>query len=421
MRPRKPHIVVVTPNFPIPEEPYRGRPVYETVRSLASMASVKVICPVAKYPAPAWLHPRSYRYYPAPQSDFSLPGVEVRYFEYPVFPYLSRPLNGTLCRQKLMPLLKNEQPQLVLAYWLYPVGYAAVAAAEQLGVPAVVVGRGSDVCCVDGIVLRELTRRTLSQASYVITVSEELRRRAIQLGARPSQSKAVPNGCDLSVFYPTAKAHSRAHFGLPESAELILFVGRLVPSKGVRELLAAFEGLAAKRKSLYLVLAGEGNLESEIVAFLQRTGLRDRLRVVGPCPPVQIAQWINAADLVCLPSYSEGCPNTIIEALACGRPVVSTAVGGVAELVNSQNGILVDPGDAQALTRALDAALGRSWETEAIGNSSRRTWSDAAQETLSICEDVLSAFHIAEDRISFADDRAILATTPQSQAAPTSF
>ncbi len=133
MQPRKPRIVVVTPNFPILEEPYRGRPVYETVRSLASMASVKVLCPVAKYPAPAWLHPRSYRYYPAPQSDFSLPGVEVHYFEYPVFPYLSRPLNGTLCRRKLMPLLKNEQPQLVLAYWLYPVGYAAVAAAEELG------------------------------------------------------------------------------------------------------------------------------------------------------------------------------------------------------------------------------------------------------------------------------------------------
>jgi glycosyltransferase involved in cell wall biosynthesis len=309
----------------------------------------------------------------------------------------------------------------MLAYWLYPVGYAAVAAAEELGVPAVVVGRGSDICCVDGIVLQELTRRTLSQASYVITVSEELRRRAIQLGARPSQSKTVPNGCDLSVFYPTAKTHARSHFSLPDSSEVILFVGRLVQSKGVRELLTAFEELAAKRKNLYLVLAGEGNLEPEIAAFLQRTGLRDRLRVAGPCPPVQIAQWMNAADLVCLPSYSEGCPNTIIEALACGRPVVSTAVGGVAELVNSRNGILVAPRDPQALTRALDTALERSWEAETISNSSRRTWSDAAQETFSICEDVLSTFHVSEEKILFADDRTILPSTPQAQPAPTSF
>jgi teichuronic acid biosynthesis glycosyltransferase TuaC len=420
MQPKKPRIVVVTPNFPIPEEPYRGRPVYETVRSLASMASVKVLCPVAKYPAPTLLHPRSYRYYPAPQSEFSLPGVDVQYFEYPVFPYLSRPLNGMFCRQKLMPLLKREQPQLVLAYWLYPVGYAAVAASKELGVPAIVVGRGSDVCCVDGIVLQELTRRTLSQASYVITVSEELRRRAIQLGARSSQCKAVPNGCDFSVFYPTAKDEARAHVDVPKSSELILFVGRLVRSKGVRELLAAFELLAAQRKRLYLVLAGEGDLEFEIAAFLRRTGLRGRLRVVGPCPPVRIAQWMNAADLVCLPSYSEGCPNTIIEALACGRPVVSTKVGGVSELVSQENGILVAARDARALTGALDRALDESWEPASICNSSLRTWSDAAKETFSVCEDVLSAFQMAEDRISSADGHAILAT-PRSQAAPTSF
>ena len=421
MPPKKPHIVVVTPNFPIPEEPYRGRPVYETVRNLASMASVKVLCPVAKYPAPASLHPKSYRYYPAPQSDFSLPGVDVQYFEYPVFPYLSRPMNGILCRQKLLPALRREQPQLVLAYWLYPVGYAAVTASEELGVPAVVVGRGSDVCCVEGVVQRELTRRTLSHASYVITVSEELRRRAIQLGARSAQSKAVPNGCDFSVFFPTAKSPARANVGIPESNELILFVGRLVQSKGVRELLSAFEALAAKRRRLQLVLAGEGNFEPEIAAFLQRTGLEDRLRVIGPCPPAQIADWMNAADLVCLPSYSEGCPNTIIEALACGRPVVSTTVGGVSELVNPRNGILVAPGDSHALAAALNAALERSWEADAISNSSRRTWSDAAQETFSICENVLSAFHLAGDRVSFPEDRTVFSSTPQSQAAPTSF
>lgn len=428
MTPEKPRIVVVTPNFPIPEEPYRGRPVYETVRRLATMASVKVLCPVATYPAPASLHPRSYRYYPAPESDFSLPGVEVQYFEYPVFPYLSRPLNGMLCRHRLLPLLKREQPQLVLAYWLYPVGYAAVTAAEALTVPAVVVGRGSDVCRINGRVLRELTRRTLSRASFVITVSEELRRRAIQLGARPAQSKAVPNGCDLSVFHPSNTLQARASVGLPETGEVILFLGRLVALKGVRELLASFEQLAAQRKHLRLVLAGEGDLEPEIVSFLQRTRLRDRIQVVGPCPPAQVAQWINAADLVCLPSYSEGCPNSIIESLACGRPVVTTSVGGVPELITPQNGILVPPGDIAALTRALDAALHRPWDAVAISQAFRRTWTEAAQETFSICESVLSAFR--QDRESAGEAMhkelelivhatALPASASRSQAIPT--
>jgi glycosyltransferase involved in cell wall biosynthesis len=419
MQRRKPHIVVVTPNFPIPEEPYRGRPVYETVRSLATMATVKVLCPVATYPAPSSLHPRSYRYYPAPQSDFSLPGVDAEYLEYPVFPYFSRACNGILCRKKLMPRLRREQPQLVLAYWLYPVGYAAVTAAEELGVPSVVVGRGSDVCCIDGIVQRQLTRRTLHGASYVITVSEALRRRAIELGARPSQCKTVSNGCDLSVFYPAGKAVSRASLHVPESDEVILFAGRLVQAKGVRELLTAFQRLAEKRKHLRLVLVGEGNMIPEILALSRKTGLQDRLQLIGPGSPAQIAQWMNAADVVCLPSYSEGCPNTIVEALACGRPVVSTAVGGVAELVNPRNGILVPPRDSRALARALDTALEQSWDPQVISNFSRRTWSDAAQETFAVCEDVLSNFRATRKSLFFQDDPAMVASTPHSQTAST--
>jgi len=98
----------------------------------------------------------------------------------------------------------------------------------------VVVGRGSDVCRVDGIVTRELTKHALSHASFVITVSDEIRRRTIQMGARPSHTKTVRNGCDLSVFYPMPTEGPRAGFGIPKDSELILFVGRLVALKGVR-------------------------------------------------------------------------------------------------------------------------------------------------------------------------------------------
>jgi len=420
MKSAKPRISVVTPNFPIPEEPYRGRPVYETVRELAALASVKVLCPVATYPAPSSLHPRTYRYYPAPHSDFSLPGVDVEYFKYPVFPYFSRPLNGRICRQNLMPLLRREQPQLILAYWLYPIGYAAVTAAEELGVPAVVVGRGSDVCRIDGIVMRELTRQTLSRASFVITVSEQIRRRSIQLGARPSHTRTVRNGCDLSVFHPVSKAEARARVGIPTDAELILFVGRLVPLKGIRELLSAFEPLAAQRKSLHLVLTGEGCLETEIHQLIERTGFRSRVHLLKPCGPAEVAQWINASNLVCLPSHSEGCPNSIIESLACGRPVVATDVGGIPELIDHSNGILVPPGNAEALASAIRAVLDRPWDSSAISDACHRTWNEVAQETLSICEGVLSTGRRSERKVSYETEKAILAAS-HSHAAPNSF
>ena len=101
-----------------------------------------------------------------------------------------------------------------------------------------------------------------------------------------------------------------------------------------------------------------------------------------------MAQWMRAADVFCLPSYSEGCPNVVVEALACGRPVVSTEVGGVPELVNESNGILVAPRDAVALRTALDKALDKAWDSDEIARTSARSWETVAQETLAVCHRV---------------------------------
>jgi len=84
---------------------------------------------------------------------------------------------------------------------------------------------------------------------------------------------------------------------------------------------------------------------------------------------------------VVLASHSEGCPSAIIEALACGRPVVATKVGGIPELINDRNGLLVPPRDVKALTLALELALNKSWDPVAISNQFQRTWTEVAQET----------------------------------------
>jgi len=135
----------------------------------------------------------------------------------------------------------------------------------------------------------------------------------------------------------------------------------------------------------------------------------------------EVAQWINAANLVCLPSHSEGCPNTIIESLACGRPVVATTVGGIPELVHDDNGILVPPGDVLALTQALNIALDTKWDSAAISHGCHRTWHEVAQETLSICEGVLASPRRTECAPIFDTEDAILAPAGGSQIATNSF
>jgi len=212
----QPNIVVVTPHFPIPEEPYRGRSIYETMRQLSRMANVKVLCSVAKYPPLSWLYPKSYRYYRPPISPL-MTDVDTKFFEYPVFPLISRPLNGRLCREYLLPLLRQSKPDLVLACWIYPEGYAAVSAAQALGIPSVVIGLGSDLRRNKGMRRRHLTTRVLKQASCVITVSEEQRHRAIRLGSFATRTWPVLNGCDFSVFHPRNRVACRLQPDYPIS------------------------------------------------------------------------------------------------------------------------------------------------------------------------------------------------------------
>jgi len=149
----------------------------------------------------------------------------------------------------------------------------------------------------------------------------------------------------------------------------------------VRELSAAIELLAPRSPRIRAVLIGDGPL---------RAGLPPaRLHFPGRQDSIAVARWLAAADLFCLPSYSEGCPNVVVEALATGCPVVATRVGGIPELIDPDSGVLVPPRDATALADGLAAALGRSWDRSAIARRHQRSWADAAAETWRICTSVL--------------------------------
>jgi glycosyltransferase involved in cell wall biosynthesis len=99
-----------------------------------------------------------------------------------------------------------------------------------------------------------------------------------------------------------------------------------------------------------------------------------------------------AADITCLPSYTEGCPNAIVESLACGRAVVGTNVGGIPELVNASNGILVRPHDPADLAQGIAAALARQWDEAAIAAASQRSWGEVARETVEVCAAVVESY-----------------------------
>lgn len=378
-------LLIVTSQFPIAGEPNRGRPVYQTICELSRLATVRVLSPVAHYPR--WAQPRSYLFRRADEAH-SVEGCDVEYVRYHALPALSRPFNGWSCARALHAPLRAFAPDVVLSYWLYPDAYGAMLAARKAGLPLVAGARGSDLRVRDAI-SRTLTQPVVRSAQRLLVVSEDLGRVAVKdYGADASRIRTIPNGCDASLFHPAERAGARDALGIAADAEVVAYVGRLVPEKGLRELLDACRTLATRRPRLCLVIVGEGPMREEI---RMRLAAEPSLQITlaGAQPPSEVSRWMAASDLVTLPSYSEGHPNVLVEALACGRPVVSTPVGGIPEVVDADSGILVPARDATALAAGLAEALDRQWDHQALALKFSRDWRQVAEETLEACEQAL--------------------------------
>jgi len=376
-------ILVVTSQFPIAGEPTRGRPIHQTVRELARLADVRVASPVAVYPR--WAQPRSYLYR-APEK-LAL-DCDVEYISYPALPAISRPFNGWLCGRAIDASVTRFKPDVVLSYWLYPDAFGAMLAARRHGLPLVAGARGSDIRVRDAI-SRALTRRVVRAADRLLVVSEDLGRLAASdYGADRARIAAVTNGCDANVFHLGDRRDAREALGITPDATLVAYAGRLVAEKGLRELIAATQRIAAVRPGVELALIGDGPLAAEL-REIAVTAAPLRMYLPGAIAPAAVAQWMTASNAFALPSYSEGYPNVLVEALACGRPIVATRVGGIPEIVDDSTGILIAPRDEPALERALVDVLGRNWDETTLSRRFSRSWAAVAAETHAVCASAL--------------------------------
>jgi glycosyltransferase involved in cell wall biosynthesis len=376
-------IAVVTRYFPSSAEPWQGRSAYQTLRVLAREAHVQVFFPNAMYPA--LLKPRS-RIYEKLDASYSPPGVKVGYYDYPAVPLISRPFNGHLAARVLLPYVRDFAPDLIFSIFLYPDGYAALQIGKALSVPVVAMGIGSDINSIADPISALHTRTLLRGIDFLVTVSDDLRKKAVLMGARPEKSRAIINGCDLSVFQVGDRAEARQKLHIDSHSEAVVYIGRMDVKKGLRELVAAAVSMRGQRPELHVYLVGEGPDRPLIEAAIQASNATSYIHALPGCAPDDVAVWMAAADLVTLPSYMEGCPNAVLEALACGRPVVATNVGGIPEIMNDACGRLVPPRDAAALAQALTSVLDASWDAQAISAHWSRSWNTVAAELRDIFE-----------------------------------
>lgn len=383
-------IALVTPMLPVPHDQTRGRYIHETARSLSKLATVKVFFQQLRYPQIPLLAPRSF-IDGCVGPDYRIDGIDVETDSYPALPLVSRAFNGHVNAALMGSRVRAFRPDVMLGYWVYPDGYAALRVARRLKVPCVVGALGSDIHVRTGLNDR-MTRETIAGANALLTVSEAMRQTAIRdFGAPPEKVTTIVNGFNTSVFHARDKAQMRQKLGIGADEEMIIYVGRFIESKGMRELITAFKALSAARPRVTLALIGDGVMKAGLESLIAEAGLQKRVHLPGGQSPQGVGDWIGASDVLTLPSWSEGYPNVVVEGVACGRPVVATDVGGTREILNGSNGILIPPRDPAALQEALARALDTQWDHDAIAKAIHRTWDDVAEETLAVCERVVKA------------------------------
>ena len=287
---------------------------------------------------------------------------------------------GPLYAASIAPALARyrNKVDVVLGSWAYPDGFAAVVAAKLLGVPCVVKLHGSDINIVAKIPgARRMTSWALPKAERVVAVSRALADEVIALGVAPERVRVVMNGVDAELFTPRDRAAARRELDLPPGP-LAIYVGNLKPEKGVLDLGRAWEAVLKKAPGATLLVIGDGPLAGELAAVARQHG--ERVRLIPRQPLERVALYMGAADLLVLPSHSEGTPNVVLEALASGRRVVATAVGGVPDVITSPVlGELVPPRAPDALATAIATALLTPYDAREVARlGSRGGWAASA-------------------------------------------
>jgi glycosyltransferase involved in cell wall biosynthesis len=308
-------------------------------------------------------------------------------------------LNVICLAARLIPVLLRLRPFAIIdGHFGYPEGVATTLMARLFRRPAMITLRGSELLHSKYRIRRAVMKWALTHSQRVIAVSRQLADFALDLGADPKRVIVIGNGVDPSMFFPRDRRESRNKLRMPQDARVIITAGHLIELKGHHYAIRAVRQLLDEGVDVHLYIAGGAgsgvnSYQSELLRLVGALGLGERVHFLGEVRGPDMPELMSAADVFCLASSREGCPNVVREALACGTPVVASGVGAVPELLASdRNGFVVPPRDVTALQDALRLALATPWhrdEIAAYGQS--RSWEQVATEVKACVCDLVMA------------------------------
>lgn len=388
-RTRRLKILSLSTEYPNPVEPGKGLFVHARLQGIAVGADLTVIAPVAllDYANPDGRLLASFSI-PKSRRDHWSRVLHLRW----LYPPFGGWLNAFFLYLRLVwPVARlrlSRAVDLIDAHFTHPEGIAAALLGRTLGIPFMITMRGSELRYQHHRLKRFWMAWALRRADRVITVSDGLRALAVELGADPAAVKTVPNGINKDIFFRRDREECRRIHNIPKDALVVLSAGDLARIKGHHRVIEALRSLVDDGLPAYLLIAGGVGRSGQYAATLRtrvtELGLDDRVRFMGMAPQNALAELMSAANVFCLASASEGWPNVVNEALACGTPVVATDVGAVSQMLPSvQFGTVVPVDDTTSLGAALREALTRAWDHAAISSWGRsRSWDQVAKEVL---------------------------------------
>jgi glycosyltransferase involved in cell wall biosynthesis len=372
-------LVFVSNLFPDTREPYRGLDNATVLQQLTNRWDVRVLGlrPTLPLRSGSWT-PRD--------EDHKL---HPRFIATPYLPKIGSRWNHKLMAGALRGPLRElgaEFPyDVVLSSWIYPDSCAVAALSQEIGFPFVSIAQGSDVHqYLKNPVRRKIIARSMPGAKSIITRSAELGRLLGEAGVPSEKLHPIYNGVDHSVFKPGDRAAARAALFLPPDVPIILFVGNFYPIKNPLLLIEAHAHVCNNDHALLrtkLVMLGGGPLTDNARKLADRLQFGPNVLLPGRKSAREVAKYMQAADVLCIPSVNEGVPNVVLEAFACGLPVVASRVGGLAEVHPGDScGRLIEPHLAP-LSAALRSVLREPPSRDAIAaHGAQFTWESAADQ-----------------------------------------
>ncbi len=380
----EPHIVVLSSLFPSSMQPGAGLFIRERMFRVGANLPLSVVSPMPWFPFQGLLRRWRPAFRPGAPAYEKQRGFDVWFPRFISVPGALKGLDGFSMALGALPRLwrlkQAGRLDLIDAHFGYPDGYAATLLGRWLNVPVTITLRGTEQRHALLPALVKRLRGALHSATQVIAVSESLARVALSLGTARNKVRVVGNGVDIQKFSPLPRADARRELGLPQGVPMLVSVGGLVERKGFHRVIALLPALRERFPGLILLVVGgpspEGDMSADLQGQVAELGLSDTVRFLGPLPPERIRGPLSAADIFVLATRNEGWANVFLEAMACGLPVITTDVGGNAEVVcRPELGAVVPFGDAQRLHDAVTQALSATWDRAAIRRyAEANTW-----------------------------------------------